>query len=222
MSLEQDPSDMETINAIFRPFHTVKGVSGFLNFNKMNRLAHVTESLLDKARNGDLFIDAEIIDTILSSVDILKVMIENVYATLGTGRPDEGDVDTDQVMTKIEYYIDQVEGGGKKPLGEILVAKGTVSPADVEAALETQTENREKKIGEILVEQAKAKTSQVVSALREQKRFEGVSSLQVKVDTVKLDNIVDMVGGRLPNQCFANMNWFIPAEIEGFIKSLTS
>ena len=40
MDLEQDPSDLETMNAIFRPFHTVKGVSGFLNFNKMNKLAH--------------------------------------------------------------------------------------------------------------------------------------------------------------------------------------
>ena len=56
MDLEQDPSDLDTINAIFRPFHTVKGVSGFLNFNKINKLAHISENLLDKVRNGELSI----------------------------------------------------------------------------------------------------------------------------------------------------------------------
>ncbi|MDZ7598349.1 MAG: Hpt domain-containing protein [Desulfobacterales bacterium] len=48
MALEQDPEDISTINAIFRPFHTIKGVSGFLNLQTINRLAHSTENLLDR------------------------------------------------------------------------------------------------------------------------------------------------------------------------------
>ena len=71
VDLEQEPNDQEIINDIFRPFHTVKGVSGFLNFNKINKLAHMSENLLDKARNGELSISGEIVDVILNSVDTL-------------------------------------------------------------------------------------------------------------------------------------------------------
>lgn len=193
MDLEQDPSEVETINAIFRPFHTVKGVSGFLNFNRINKLAHVTENLLDKARNGDLTIDGEIVDIILDSVDALKNMIEHVQATLDSGKPSEGEADTLPLTKRIEYYIAQADAGGK-PLGRILVEKGSVTQEALDAALDRQKSEKGKKIGEILVEQDIAKTREVVSALREQRRFEGHSTLQVKVDTVKLDNMVDMVG----------------------------
>jgi len=48
MDLEQDPSSLDTINAIFRSFHTIKGVSAFLNLNKINTLSHIAENLLDK------------------------------------------------------------------------------------------------------------------------------------------------------------------------------
>jgi len=194
MDLEQAPSDMEIINAIFRPFHTVKGVSGFLNFNKINKLAHVAENMLDKARNQELSIDGEIVDVILDSVDLLKNMIENVQTTLEAGAPSEGDVDTSPLMDQIESYLTQIEEGGKRPLGEMLIEKGSVSAEDVKEALDTQHEEKEKKLGEILVEKKKAQSREVVSVLREQKKFEGPASLQVKVDTNKLDNIVDMVG----------------------------
>jgi two-component system chemotaxis sensor kinase CheA len=40
ISLEQAPEDKECINAIFRPFHTIKGVSGFLNLKQINKFAH--------------------------------------------------------------------------------------------------------------------------------------------------------------------------------------
>lgn len=194
MDLEQDPSDLETINSIFRPFHTVKGVSGFLNFDKINKLAHMAENLLDKTRNQELTIDGEIVDIILESVDLLKQMIENVQSTLDPGPPHEGDVDTEPLITKINHFVDQAGKNGAPVLGEVLVTQGAVSQMDVEQALELQKEGAEKKLGEILVQQKKAKTKEVVSALREQKKFGGATALQVKVDTQKLDSIVDMVG----------------------------
>ncbi len=194
MDLEQAPSDMEIINAIFRPFHTVKGVSGFLNFNKINKLAHTAENLLDKARDKEMSIDGEIVDVILDSVDMLKNMIENVKTTMDMGAPSEGDVDTSNLISQIESYLSQAERGGKLPLGELLVEKGSVSEEDIQEALGTQAEDQEKKLGEILVEQKKAQPREVVSVLREQRKFEGPATLQVKVDTLKLDNIVDMVG----------------------------
>ena len=194
MDLEQDPSDLETINAIFRPFHTVKGVSGFLNFTKINKLAHISENLLDKARNGELSIDEEIVDIILESVDMLKGMIKNVQESLDTGTPLEGDIDTEQLIAKIKHFLTKAEEVADKPLGEILVEKEAVSEADLKEALDVQKEKDDKKIGEVLVEQKKVETKKVVSALRDQKKFGRPPTLHVKVDTDKLDSIVDMVG----------------------------
>ncbi|MBU4010090.1 MAG: chemotaxis protein CheA [Proteobacteria bacterium] len=194
MDLEQDPGDAETINAIFRPFHTVKGVSGFLNFNKINKFAHTVENLLDKARNGEVTINGEIIDVILESVDILKTMIENVRSSLDSGMLSEGNEDTGSIMLRIEELISPTSKDKKKRLGEMLISSGTVTEADINEALEIQQKKPEMKLGQILVEHEKVKTKAVVSSLREQKRADAIETLQVKVDTVKLDNIVDMVG----------------------------
>ncbi len=194
MDLEQDPSDVETINAIFRPFHTVKGVSGFLNFNNIHQFAHTVENLLDKARNGELTINGDIIDVVLESVDILKAMIENVRSSLDSGMLFEGNEDLKDFKKRIDELISPTAKNKKKRLGEMLVASGTVSESDIEKALEIQQTEPEKKLGEILVAQEKVKTKAVVSSLREQKRVDAPETLQVKVDTIKLDNIVDMVG----------------------------
>lgn len=194
MDLEQDPTDLETINAIFRPFHTIKGVSGFLNFTKINHLAHISENLLDRARNGSLHMDAEMVDLVLESADTLKKMIESVHASLETESPKEGPTDIGPLIARIEHCIKQAEALDKKPLGQILLSKGAVSEKDVKSALETQKQEKGKKIGEILVEENKVAPKEVVSALREQKRFSGPVALSVKIDTRKLDSVVDMVG----------------------------
>jgi len=159
---------LDTINDIFRPFHTVKGVSGFLNFNKINELSHTAENLLDKVRNGQIHIVGEIVDIVLETVDVLKRMIENIQTSLNSGQPSEGDMDTSQIISKIEYILSQAELRENKYLGEILVEKGTISQDDLFNALEVQKLFR-KKIGEILVEQNKSEPKDVLDALREQK-----------------------------------------------------
>lgn len=194
MDLEQNPSDLEIINAIFRPFHTVKGVAGFLNFNRISKLAHSAENLLDNVRNGELNIDGGIIDIILHCVDLLKRMIENVETSLESGAPSDGDIDIESTRAEVEKIINKAKGGRGQRLGEILVDKGAVSEGDVEDALQIKEEEQDKKIGEILIEQKKVEPKEAVSALREQRRFSQPAALQVKVDTSKLDSLIDMVG----------------------------
>ena len=194
LDLEKDSTDLETINAVFRPFHTIKGVSGFLNFGKINRLAHTVESLLDMARNGKLNIDGQIIDIVLESVDVLKKMIRSIQDSLERGEPQEGNTSIEEVLGKVGCTIKMVEEG-RKPLGEILVRKGDVSQEEVTEALHLQEQRFEnKKIGEVLVGERKVEAKQVISALREQKRLTPPQAMQVRIDTWKLDNVVDMVG----------------------------
>lgn len=193
MDLEQDPADSEIVNAIFRPFHTIKGVSGFLNFTRINHLSHSVENLLDKARNHQLPVTEELIDIVLDSVDLLRRMIQDVQASFVETAPEEGGIDIRPFMDRVEAYV-AGHAGDRKKLGEMLVDRGIVTAADLQNALKLQERDKRRRLGEILVENKKAESKDVVSALREQRRYEPQGSFQVKVDTDKLDNIVDMVG----------------------------
>lgn len=84
--LEQDPTDANTLHSIFRAFHTFKGGAGFLHLAALRDLAHEMESLLDLARRSELKISSEIIDLILSGADALKHFTHEIGAQLnGTG-----------------------------------------------------------------------------------------------------------------------------------------
>ncbi len=208
IDLEQNPEDSEIINSIFRPFHTIKGVSGFLNLTKINRLSHISENLLDKARGGEIAIDGRITDVILESVDVLKQLIEAVQDGIETGNVLEGNINTDNVVNKIQDILDKSEEIGSKPLGEILVQSGVANPKDVDKALEAQKQEPNKKLGEVLIQEGSVKPQAVASALRAQKTF-GVNrkaELQVKVDTRKLDTLVDMTGELVIAQSMLRQN----------------
>ncbi len=85
LDLEDNPGDMEIINNIFRPFHTIKGVSGFLNLTNIQALAHSTENLLDDVRNNIRAMDESVIEVVLKVGDCLKLMIDNLQDTIDNG-----------------------------------------------------------------------------------------------------------------------------------------
>jgi two-component system chemotaxis sensor kinase CheA len=205
VDLEQDPSNKETINAIFRPFHTVKGVSGFLNLKKINRLSHCTENLLDSARQGEYKINDAIVDVILESVDVLKQLVTQVESSVSAGSSDlEGNVPVEGIIEKVnEAHKTAVTEN--VPLGERLIEKGVTEDEKVQSSLEKQKTEPEKKIGKILVEDKAAPSKEVISALRDQKKA-GVAELQVKVDTNKLDNLIDLTGELVISQSMLRQN----------------
>ena len=195
IDLEQDPENKEIINEIFRPFHTIKGVSGFLSLTKINVLAHTTENLLDSARSGDVIIDQMATDTILESVDILKILVGRIRKGTETGylEPDT-DIDVDGLRTKLKQLQVSLSNGDQPPLGEILMEKQVIDQKGLDQALDTQIKEPKKKIGEILVEQKTVHPEQVASALKEQSMPKKKMNAQVKVSTQKLDDLVDYAG----------------------------
>jgi len=195
MELEQDPANGEIINDIFRPFHTIKGVSGFLSLTKINKLAHATENLLDGARSGDFSINSAATDAILESVDTLKALIERVRTGFQTGyRQPDGDIDTERLREKLQRIQTSLTNGEKEPLGEILIRKNIVDRESIGDALEIQRDYPDKKLGEILVEGKKVDSRQISSALTEQNSSRNQPESQVKVSTQKLDDLVDYAG----------------------------
>ncbi|MBU1343719.1 MAG: chemotaxis protein CheA [Proteobacteria bacterium] len=195
IDLEQDPSNMDIINAIFRPFHTIKGVSGFLSLTKINQLAHATENLLDSARSGDFLINDTATDAILESVDTLKKLLSLVKQDTDNGfRQPDDDIDVEWIRDKLKKLQVSLTNNDREPLGEILVKKGNITAESLDQALETQKAHPQKKIGEILVEEKKAAPQQVAAALMDQNGLKKQVAALVKVSTQKLDDLVDYAG----------------------------
>ena len=72
ISLEQNPDDMEIIHTMFRAYHTIKGLSGFVEHVVIQEVAHKTETLMDYCRKGELKVNTKIVDAILKSSDYIK------------------------------------------------------------------------------------------------------------------------------------------------------
>jgi two-component system chemotaxis sensor kinase CheA len=87
LKLEETPGDPETVNAIFRSFHTVKGGAGFLNFKQIGALAHAAENLLDLARKGKLELVGGVVDVILESLDVLKALLAALDVAIKEHQP---------------------------------------------------------------------------------------------------------------------------------------
>jgi len=83
--LDQQPEDPEALNSIFRSFHTIKGNAGFLGLVPMQTLAHEVESLLDLARNRELRLTPAIITEVLRSRDALQALTQQVAVALEKG-----------------------------------------------------------------------------------------------------------------------------------------
>jgi len=207
MDLEQDPGDLNSINAIFRSFHTIKGVSAFINLNRINMLAHRAENLLEKARSGEISIQATVIDIILESVDALKKLITGVQKGLENGISLDIGLDINPLVNRIDEIQMEADRIGDKPIGEILIQKGELTPEKLDKALTKQKQEPEKKIGQILVEDKSVESKALVGALRDQKKTgQRHIDLQVKVDTKKLDNLVDLTGELVIAQSMLRQN----------------
>lgn len=118
LKLEQDFTDIDLLNDIFRVAHTIKGMSGTMGFNKVASLTHEMENVLHICRSKELDVDDVIIDTLFECFDGLETYIEHL-----TKQGTEGDLDTSTLVNKLNYIaknkstkgVAELEGGKAEP-----------------------------------------------------------------------------------------------------------
>lgn len=76
LTLESNPTDMETIGAVFRAMHTIKGSSAMFGFNAVSEFTHEVESAMDQVRNGIVPVTNELIDLMLKARDHIRDMLD--------------------------------------------------------------------------------------------------------------------------------------------------
>ena len=167
LALERDPAGSEALNAIFRGFHTIKGLAGFLELREVQSLAHEVETVLDRARNSQLTITPRAIDVILESADQLRRWLIHVEALI-KNRPSEAPARNEPLFERIHALSIEAPATAPSPVS---------SPSTAPSASQ----------GEGGPPEEKPDASRPAASQQ-------IESMAVKVNTAKLDYLVDMAG----------------------------
>lgn len=160
LDIEQGSTSAETLNSAFRSFHTLKGLAGFLDFNVIQQVAHEVETLLDLARNGQLALKTEQIESVLAAGDYLRCWL-NFISAQAAGRPAEQPPDHAALVARVQAAASNQEAE----------SHGAAPPDPHGDA----------------TRQGPREAAQSVSGGRRE-------NSTLKVDTQKLEYLVDMVG----------------------------
>ena len=149
VSLESEPGSKELLSSIFRTIHTIKGTSGFLAFNRLEKLAHRGENLLSELRDGVREMDQDTADVLLLMVDRIRNIMGSVEET-----GQEGDVDIESVIAQIEAIQGKTSSApvpaADSMSGEPAPAAAEEAPAEIPFLTNVADENGNVNLGEDL------------------------------------------------------------------------
>ncbi|MGC3970701.1 MAG: chemotaxis protein CheA [Pirellulales bacterium] len=133
--LEENPNLQDSLSAVFRAFHTIKGVAGFLSLTHVVELAHEAENLLDLARNKTIELTGAACDLVLASIDVHK---QQVGRLIEHPVVDEFASDRPRRLRLIEDIRKLAAGG---PTSSSPVASAEPAPVVAEAAAPAKDES---------------------------------------------------------------------------------
>ena len=193
LQLENNPTDAEAISSIFRSFHTIKGVSGFLQLTPMHTLTHEVESLLDLVRNNKLALNSTIITAMLKARDALQALVGQITVAL-----EKGELPTEVIpVGHLIVEVKTLAAGGR---GEAAPAAAPAAPAAAPMAVapaapaavdETAVPSAESHEAAPAVP-PQAALHQAASGENGVRKTGGTST--IRVNTEKLDSLMDVVG----------------------------
>ncbi|MCA1854834.1 chemotaxis protein CheA [Massilia oculi] len=129
LRLERDPDNKETLNAVFRSFHTIKGGAGFMGLPALVAACHLTENLFDALRTGAAPVTPLAIEAALEASGFVADQLND----LNNGTPPEGLASMPEALERI--LKDAIEGkGAGAPAPAAAPAPVVAAPAVVVAA----------------------------------------------------------------------------------------
>ncbi|MBN1125825.1 MAG: chemotaxis protein CheA [Sedimentisphaerales bacterium] len=191
LDLENNPSNSEAINLVFRGFHTIKGMAGFLNLSDIQGLAHASENLLDLSRKGKLELTGGNMDVVFESVDILKAMMVALKKAISEGTPVPAFSTLDAILIKLKACAEGKTPETASVLREQEQIQTQVQDVDVESGQEPQEKTIESQTTETPSQPVQAGQKLSAEAAKQKKT---ATDEKIKVSTARLDNLVNMVG----------------------------
>lgn len=198
VDLEYDSTNPETLNKIFRAFHTIKSSAAFLGLKNLEESAHAIEDLMVLVRDQAIPVDKDLINVIFFGVGFLKDLV-GVIEACGFQKPA-----MIESFRKIDIYpaiqvFKKIQSSYRvKKIGQILQDEGFLDSTAVTSVLQQQSKTN-RKFGEIAVEQNYLSEEDLRASLHKQGRSAKRTSF-VKVSNERLNSLIDIVGELVVNQ----------------------
>ncbi len=200
ITLEDDPTERETLARVFRTLHSIKGTAGFVGLAKLESVAHAAESLLSRLRAGDFRFNRAIATAMLGVVDAIRQILGSIESN-----GDEGTGDYHTLIAKLERLrtaggIDEVEPSGTVSSQSTVRAAApksnlsTISPPPAAKNLSTIGSPSQfvPKPAQSTVEPSKQVEVPVTEVA--EPRASTVADSTIRVDVGLLDKLMNLVG----------------------------
>jgi len=209
--LERDNNNIQVINTMYRSFHSIKGLAGFVNQSLIQEISHKTETIMTDCLRGNLTVNSDVADLILSSADCIKQICSDItlnrnYSFLKTINDHLKLLENIQfnlVKNESDSAVTSKNGETNKKIGEILIDQNTLSSQEVDEILRKQKEEySDLTFGQIVLKEHKAKPREILNAIRKQHIHKAAMTQDefMRVPVNKIDNLVEIIGELIATQ----------------------
>jgi two-component system, chemotaxis family, sensor kinase CheA len=183
MTVERDGATAESINGLFRVFHTIKGVAGFLELFDIQSLAHTTESLLNGCREGLYALVGERLDLVFDATAMMRKILGDLRVAVESSREFFTHENVAGLVARLKQALEVAADGGAKKAAQ----RETTDPRPEDVAIPgpepPPVEVRSEPAAQVAAGAAPADAG-------------GESKIRptIKIDLERVDRLVEMIG----------------------------
>ncbi len=193
VELETKGDDKEIINEIFRSIHTIKGAAGFLGFQQIVEVTHRAENILKRLRDGEIKLTTPMMNTILKSVDMVRLLIAHIKNKDGFIE------DISSLLQELDAVLEVSEEGSIPHPSEHVVSSKPLEESESKESIKVDTEFTVNPIRSLKgppevttdnISYDKSTTlekSNITASLKESKQT-------LRVDVDKIDKVMNLTG----------------------------
>jgi two-component system chemotaxis sensor kinase CheA len=212
LAVERGGPAPDKVHALFRVFHTIKGVAGFLELAEIVSLAHNAENLLNHVRDGRLELQGDAFDVVFEATAVLRRLLERLRAAVDAGTELVPDPEVEPLVRRIHAVSaraapeDVPDAGAPLPAGAVesgvapaaLLPESAAAPAPATPALAAVPAPGAAEVPapEYVVRAPIAASPGAGGAQDAGEAGRGATQLRetVKVDLERVDSMVEMIG----------------------------
>ncbi len=203
VELEAKTYDREILNEIFRSMHTIKGAAGFLGFQNIVDVAHRSENILKKLRDGEMTVSTSLMDTILKSVDMIRLLLRHIKLNDGM------EEDTSLLLRELDEALNVSQSStAAETINTEALSSAATSAQDtadgfdindiesIQANMHKETDKIEESVKSETVIQPLPSKSAVISAHEGSSGATAVKDVAqtLRVDVNRVDKVMDLTG----------------------------
>jgi two-component system chemotaxis sensor kinase CheA len=191
VELETNPNNPDLINNIFRVMHTIKGTCGFIGLSRLEKLAHVTENLLDKFRDG-AEVTSGAVTVILSAIDSIKDIVQSIEDNDGI-EPEGNDAMIIDLLSDLTNNAKSEISSDTPEEQEVLESEEVLDKTDTEVKSHKNKKEDSKEVDVKNINKTDKKQNTEVSPKDNNKPPQS-SNQTVRISVDLLDGLMDLVG----------------------------